>query len=122
MIGSGSQFRLLQIIRRPKVECQISKDCFELIITSSDNVDSIKRRVEEQHGLTADSHSLVWQGKRLSASKSLASYGVGRGSVLELVPIEPAEPGNIPSGSPMLSSPQHELVSHCSHHFYCFGH
>ena len=77
-------------------------------------MDSIKRRVEEQHGLTADSHSLVWQGKRLSASKSLASYGVGKGSVLELVPIEPAEPGNVPSGSPVLSSPQHELVSHRS--------
>lgn len=102
----------MQIIRRPKVECQVSKGSFELVITSSDNVDSIKRRVEEEQGLTADSHTLVWQGKRLSASKSLASYGVGKGSVLELVPIEPAEPNKIPNGSPMLSSPQHELVSH----------
>lgn len=93
------------------MEChQISKDSFELVITSSDNVESIKKRVEAQHGLLADSHSLMWQGKRLSASKSLASYGVGSGSVLELVPVEPAQPASLPDGSPMLSSPQHELV------------
>lgn len=99
-----------QVIRRPKVEYQSLKDSFELTIRSSDDVGSIKKLVEAQHGLPADSHTLVWKGKRLSASKSLASYGVGGGSVLELVPIEPLQPGRMPSGSPLLSSPQHELV------------
>ena len=65
------------MIRRPKVECQVHKDSFELDITSDDDVQSIKQRVEAFHGLPADSHSLVWQGQRLSATKSLASYGVG---------------------------------------------
>lgn len=100
----------MQVIRRPKVECQVSQGSFELVITSSDNVETIKRKVEAHHGLLADSHSLIWQGKRLSASKSLASYGVGGGSVLELVPIEPNTPAKMPNGSPLLSSPQHELV------------
>lgn len=92
------------------MECQVSQDSFELVITSTDNVDSIKRKVAAQQGLQADSHSLVWQGKRLCATKSLASYGVKRGSVLELVPIEPADTIEMPGGSPMLSSPEHELV------------
>ena len=100
----------MQVIRRPKVECQVSQGSFELVITSSNNVETIKRKVEAHHGLLADSHSLIWQGKRLSASKSLASYGVGGGSVLELVPIEPNTPAKMPNGSPLLSSPQHELV------------
>lgn len=101
----------LQVIRRPKVEYQSSKDSFELTICSTDDVESIKKKVEAQHGLPADSHTLLWKGKRLSASKSLASYGVGGGSVLELVPIEPLDAGEVPSGSPLLSSPQHELVA-----------
>lgn len=67
----------MQVIRRPRVECQVHKDSFELVITSDDDVQSIKERVEAYHGLPADSHSLVWQGQRLSATKSLASYGVG---------------------------------------------
>jgi len=67
----------VQVIRRPRVECQVHKDSFELVITSDDDVQSIKERVEAYHGLPADSHSLVWQGQRLSATKSLASYGVG---------------------------------------------
>jgi hypothetical protein len=97
------------VIRRPKVECQVHKDSFELVITSDDDVESIQKRAEAYHGLPADSHSLVWQGQRLSASKSLASYGVKEGSVLELVPVEPAEQANMPEGSPVLSSPNHEL-------------
>jgi len=94
------------VIRRPRVECQVHKDSFELVITSDDDVQSIKERVEAYHGLPADSHSLVWQGQRLSATKSLASYGVGEGSVLELVPVEPVD---LPEGSPVLSSPDHDL-------------
>lgn len=104
----------LQVIRRPKVEYQSTRDSFELTISTTEDVDSLKKKAEAHHGLPADSHTLLWNGEQLSASKSLASYGFGSGSVLELVPIEPLEPGEVPEGSPLLSSPQHGLVRFCS--------
>lgn len=60
-------------------------------------------------GLLFDSHQLVHNGEVLS-SKSLAEYGVQKGSVLELVPYEPFVQESMPEGSPLLSSPAHELV------------
>lgn len=61
-------------------------------------------------GLVFDSHQLVHNGEVLSG-KSLAEYGVQKGSVLELVPYEPFVHEPMPEGSPLLSSPAHELVS-----------
>lgn len=61
-------------------------------------------------GLTFESHQLVHNGQVLSG-KSLAEYGVQKGSVLELVPYEPFPQESMPVGSPLLSSPEHELVS-----------
>ena len=46
----------------------------------------------------------------LASDKPLISYGLGRGSMLELEPIEPAVPRALPWGSPPLSSPEHRLV------------
>ena len=62
-------------------------------------------------GLPFDSHQLLHKGEVL-AGRSLAEYGVHQGSVLELVPYEPFVPQPMPEGSPLLSSPDHELVSH----------
>ena len=62
-------------------------------------------------GLPFDSHQLLHNGEVL-AGRSLAEYGVHQGSVLELVPYEPFVPQPMPEGSPLLSSPDHELVSH----------
>ena len=61
-------------------------------------------------GLPFDSHQLLHNGEVL-AGRSLAEYGVHQGSVLELVPYEPFVPQPMPEGSPLLSSPDHELVS-----------
>ena len=60
-------------------------------------------------GLPFDSHQLLHNGEVLSG-RSLAEYGVHKGSVLELVPYEPFVPQPMPEGSPLLSSPDHELV------------
>ena len=60
-------------------------------------------------GLPFDSHQLLHNGEVL-AGRSLAEYGVHQGSVLELVPYEPFVPQPMPEGSPLLSSPDHELV------------
>ena len=65
-------------------------------------------------GLVFDSHQLVHNGEVLSG-RSLAEYGVQKGSVLELVPYEPFVPETMPEGSPLLSSPAHELVSRQKH-------
>jgi hypothetical protein len=67
------------------------------------------RRAEAVSGLVFDSHQLVHNGEVLSG-KSLAEYGVQKGSVLELVPYEPFVPETMPESSPLLSSPAHELV------------
>ena len=56
------------------------------------------------------SHLLLHNGEVL-AGRSLCEYGVRKGSVLELVPYEPCVPQSLPEGSPLLSSPDHELVS-----------
>ena len=67
------------------------------------------RRAEAVSGLPFDSHQLLHKGEVLSG-RSLAEYGVHKGSVLELVPYEPFVPQPMPEGSPLLSSPDHELV------------
>ena len=81
---------------------------FELSITRRDTAETVKRKLEDHHGLPADSHSLLYNGKVLSCSKPLLQYGIDKGSVLELAPFEPS-PTLTPSTSPMLSSPDHEL-------------
>ncbi|DBA97278.1 hypothetical protein WJX77_011492 [Trebouxia sp. C0004] len=81
---------------------------FELSISRGDTADTVKRKLEDHHGLPADSHSLLYNGKVLSCSKPLLQYGIDKGSVLELAPFEPS-PTMTPSTSPMLSSPEHEL-------------
>ena len=69
----------------------------------------MRRRAEAVSGLPFDSHQLLHNGKVLSG-RPLAEYGVHKGSVLELVPYEPFIPQPMPEGSPLLSSPDHELV------------
>lgn len=81
---------------------------FELSISRGDTADTVRRKLEDHHGLPAESHSLLYNGKVLSCSKPLLQYGIDKGSVLELAPFEPS-PTLTPSTSPMLSSPEHEL-------------
>ena len=98
------------VIQRPaKVGWHHAHDNnFELSISRGDTAATVKRKLEDHHGLPADSHSLLYNGKILSCSKPLLQYGIDKGSVLELAPFEPS-PTLTPSTSPMLSSPQHEL-------------
>ena len=76
------------------------------------------RRAEALSGLPFDSHQLLHNGEVLSG-RSLAEYGVHKGSVLELVPYEPFVPQPMPEGSPLLSSPDHELVRAALPHVHC---
>ena len=82
---------------------------FELVVSASDSAADVAQRVEEQAGLPHGGRLLL-NGVEVAPSSSLASYGVRAGAVLELVPHETGPPAALPSGSPLLSSPQHELV------------
>lgn len=79
------------------------------MISTSDSAADVAQRVEEQAGLPHGGRLLL-NGVEVAPSSSLASYGVRAGAVLELVPHELGPPAALPPGSPLLSSPQHELV------------
>lgn len=93
-------------------------DRFELSISTSDTVASVKRRIAASDAsFAADDHQLVYEGRVLPADsgKPLAAYGVGSGSVLELAPISPprrATADSVAGCSPLLTSPQHQLYEH----------
>ena len=99
------------VIQRPaKVGWHVAHDNnFELSITRHDTADTLKKRLEHHHGLPADSHRLLYNGKVVPCTKPLLQYGIDKGSVLELAPFEPSPPNSTPGTSPKLSSPEHEL-------------
>lgn len=99
------------VIQRPaKVGWHVAHDSnFELSITRHDTADTLKKKLETRHGLPADSHRLLYNGKPVPCSKPLLQYGIDKGSVLELAPFEPSPPSSLPGTSPKLSSPEHEL-------------
>lgn len=101
------------VIQRPaKVGWHVTHDDnFELSITRHDTADTVKKKLEHHHGLPADSHRLLYNGKPVPCSKPLLQYGIDKGSVLELAPFEPSPPNSTPGTSPKLSSPEHELFA-----------
>ncbi len=78
------------------------------MISASDSAADVAQRVEAQAGLPRGGRLLL-NGVEL-AGGSLASYGVRPGAVLELLPHEPGAAAPPLPGSPLLSSPQHELA------------
>eukprot|EP00884_Botryococcus_braunii_P006075 jgi/Botrbrau1/15469/Bobra.43_2s0091.1 len=89
---------------------RLKKGKCELQITASkaDTVESLRRKAEQQ-GLLASSFDVVFNGQKLSSSKPLVAYGVSKGSVLELVPIDASCAPELAASSPPLSSPDHAL-------------
>ena len=83
--------------------------------------ESVAAELEAAHDVPAGSHQLVHNGEVLSASRSLASYGIDSSAVLDLVPLE--GPGSSTTGSPPLSSPEHGLFANwqvSSRLLWCF--
>ncbi|KAI8475228.1 MAG: phosphatidylinositol 3 and 4-kinase-domain-containing protein [Monoraphidium minutum] len=102
-------------------------DAFELSVTTpGDNTKDLMRKIEDVTGLSVrdGQHQLVYGSQVLDAGRPLASYGIRKGAVLKLVPVEP--PGadgaaagadspprdTLPDGSPRLASPMHQLHGH----------
>lgn len=70
---------------------QLRDEGFELSISSSDTIDSLFARLEAAGGISLSDgrHQVVHNGEVLASGRPLSTYGVGKGSVLELVPLEP---------------------------------
>eukprot|EP00891_Asterochloris_glomerata_P006752 jgi/Astpho2/6752/Aster-06767 len=109
--GSNAVVHLV-IQRSAQVGWRHSGTNFELSVRASDTAESVKQRLEQCHGLPADGCRLLLNGKELRSGRSLAEYGVSKGTVLELVPLEPITDSSSAErlhGSPLLSSPEHQL-------------
>lgn len=88
----------------------VGDDKFELTISSLDTVDTLKRKIEAVNwDFEAEKHNVVFSGQVLKGGKPLSSYGIGKGSVVELVPLSPPNASSVLEGSPLLSSPAHGL-------------
>ncbi len=62
-------------------------------------------------------HRVLYDGQELASGRPLDSYGIGKGSVLELLPLDgdaddPEASTTLPDGSPLLTSPSHGLHAH----------
>lgn len=88
----------------------VGEDRFELAISSQDTADTLKKKLEAVSlGFSGEHHNVVFSGQVLSNGKPLTSYGVCKGSVIELIPLSPPKGALAPEGSPLLSSPAHGL-------------
>ncbi|GMH41452.1 hypothetical protein BSKO_09362 [Bryopsis sp. KO-2023] len=88
-------------------------DHFEISISALDTVDTVKKKVEEvANELVGDGeYRVVHGGEVLDSEKPLAMYGIGKGSILELVPLV-LEEFPAANSSPKLtspSSPNHQM-------------
>lgn len=103
----------LLIRKSAKVQWKhVKDDWFEVSIDSTDTVATIKRKIEQAASIVTDKYKFLCDGEVLTPSLPLVSYGVGKGSVLELVPFERTRLRSCPDGSPRLSNPSHKLFQH----------
>lgn len=92
------------------------EDCFEISISASDTVDTVKKKIEQvTEGFVGDGdYRVVHGGEVLDSKKPLSMYGIGKGSILELIeePLLLEEmPGEYPAATSLTSpaSPNHQL-------------
>lgn len=103
----------LLIRKSAKVEWKYMKDdWFEVSISAMDTVATIKRKIEQVSPIGIDKYRILCDGEVLTPSLPLASCGIGKGSVLELVPYEGTRLRAYPEHLPRLSNPNHKLFQH----------
>ncbi|GJY54166.1 polyubiquitin isoform X5 [Tanacetum coccineum] len=57
-----------------------------LEVESSDTVGHLKAKIKDEEGISLDNHGLLFTGKQLQDSRTLADYNICNNSILQLVP------------------------------------
>ena len=56
-----------------------------LDVESSDTVGHLKAKIKDEEGISLDNHDLLFTGKQLQDSRTLADYNICNNSILQLV-------------------------------------
>ena len=57
----------------------------EVEVRAADDIEVVKRKVEEQRGVPASEQRIIFAGKQLEAGRALGRYGIQRESTLHMV-------------------------------------